>query len=85
MSVSLHIDRLVLDGIELSGRERIDLKRAVRSEIARSVRDNGLSDELRGMGARPSLRTADIQLRTETSAGRLGVLLSRSVYRSIGK
>jgi hypothetical protein len=79
MSIHINIDRLVLDGITISQRERPLLQVAVESELARLLAEGGLSRSLGSGGAYPTLAAAPIQL-TSQHPTHLGQQIARAVY-----
>jgi hypothetical protein len=84
MNISFHIERLVLDGIDISQRERPLLQMAVESELARLLVEGGLSRSLSSGGAYPTLATAPIQL-TDQHPAHLGQQIAQAVYGGIGR
>jgi hypothetical protein len=85
MSVRIHIERLVLDGLPLSPADGPRLRAAVAAELARLVAAGGLSPavlasaRLRGVAGGP-LRVAE-----GGTAGELGTGIARAVYVGIGQ
>lgn len=85
MNVKLHIERLVLEGINLAPHEHKPLQAAVEAELGRLLSAGGVSQELAGGIALPSLRTGDIQLGNRTGPVQLGGQIAQAVYGGIGK
>ena len=50
MNVELHIERLVVEGIDVPPGERDLLHETVRTELARLLASTGVSPELTGLG-----------------------------------
>jgi hypothetical protein len=85
MNVRLDIDRLVLEGLELSAHDRVHLRAAAETELTRLLSDRGLSPDLSRGIAVPSLRGADIAVARDASAADIGVAIARSVAGGVGK
>lgn len=81
MSIQVTIDRLVLEGIELSQRERPLLETAVITELTRLISEGGLPHQA-GVAyrERPS---NPIQVTADTT--QLGQQIARSVYGGINQ
>jgi hypothetical protein len=84
MSISIHIERLVLDGVNIPQPERPLLQTAVESELARLLVEGGLSRSLGSGGAYPTLPAASIQL-TDQRPTHLGQQIAQAVYGGIGR
>ena len=84
MNVNVHIERLVLDGIDLPRYDRAALKASVSAELARLLADGGLSSSLRAGGAVPSLPAGGIQLAAQSEPTHLGQQIARAVYGGLG-
>jgi hypothetical protein len=85
MNVSLHIERLVLDGMSLSARERAVLGTAVTTELTRLISENGLPATLPASGTVPSIPAEAIQLGGEHNPAQLGQQIARAVYGGNGR
>ena len=84
MIITVYIERLILDGIDLGPRESARLKAAVEGELSRLLRNGGLASSLQSGGAFPSVRADSIQVSANGNPSRLGKQIARSVYRGIG-
>ncbi len=84
MNLSIHIERLILDGLTLTSNQRRLVQAAVEMELSQLLAAGGLSPELSAGGARPSIRAGDIQLTNDTHPARLGRQIARAVYGGIG-
>ena len=84
MHIELHIERLVLEGLAASPRERVLVQAAVETELARLLAEHGLSRELAGGIALPSLGAESIELSPGDDPWRLGEQIARAVYGGIG-
>jgi len=84
MNVALHIERLVLDGFELSPAERRRLQASVTAELTALIRTSGLREEFETGIAVPSVRAEMIHSAGSADPERLGRQIARSVYSGIG-
>src|SRR5207248_155653 len=84
LRIELHIERLSLDGLSVSPRERALVLSSVEAELSRLLAEGGLSHELLGGGALPSLRAGDLRLTAGSDARHLGMQIARAVYDGIG-
>lgn len=85
MSINLHIERLVLEGVELGPGQERPLRAALEGELARLLGAGGLAPELRGGGAVPRAGAGALG---PGAAGEgpaaLGRRIARAVYAGIG-
>jgi hypothetical protein len=82
MNVRVHIDRLVLDGLDLPPGSGVALGVALERELARRIAGGGLAPSLLGGIAVPSLGTPPIN-----AAGpprQLGAAVGGALYGAIG-
>jgi hypothetical protein len=84
VKIRLRIERLILDGLPVSGGQGPLVRAAVESELARLIADGGLSRELRSGGAVPGLRGADIRVDQASPPAGLGKQIAGAVYGGIG-
>lgn len=85
MRIELHIERLVLDGLAATPRERTMIRTAVEMELSRLLTEGGLARELAGGVALPSLGVGNIQLTPGGNPWQLGEQIARAVYAGIGQ
>jgi hypothetical protein len=85
MNVNLHIERLVLDGIDVEPAHRPALQAAVEAELGRLLAQGGVGASLAGGGAVPSVRAGGLQMGGEGNPRKLGRQIARAVYGGIGK
>lgn len=85
MSIHLHIERLVLDGIDTGGRPQL-LQAAVEAELARLLGPDAgaLGGALRQGYALPRLSLPDIGLRGGEPAASLGTRIAAAVASGLG-
>ena len=84
MNVELHIDRLVLEGIDLDHAQRPALQAAVEAELGRLLAAGGVGALAAG-GAVPSVRAEGFQMSGDGSPAQLGRQIAGAVYGGIGK
>lgn len=85
MTITLHIERLVLEGIALDRAQSAQLRAAVEAELTRLLTSDGLSGALAQGGAVPDVPAAPIQLAADGDPGALGQQIARSVYSGINR
>ncbi|MGB8702286.1 MAG: hypothetical protein WCD18_22955 [Thermosynechococcaceae cyanobacterium] len=83
-NIQLHIDRLILDGIDIPHAQRPLLQAAVEAELGRLLTEGGLGSEWRSGGAMPSISTPSIQLSPDGNPTQWGQQIAQSVYGGIG-
>ena len=83
MNINLHIERLVLDGVNIDPHQRPLLQKALQTELTRLLTERGLSSSLAQGASMPKLSTADMQL-TGNNPAQLGRQIAQSVYGGIG-
>jgi len=85
MSVQLHIDRLILDGVDITPGQRPLLQAAVATELARLLDAGGLSHELSGGAVLPRVTGSAIRIGGDNTPTQLGRQIAAAVYGGIGK
>jgi hypothetical protein len=84
-SIRVHIDRLVLDGVNVRAADRPHLQAVIEAELARLIATGGLSPALANGGALPSVGAPRIALDADNkNAKHLGTSIARSVYGGVG-
>lgn len=84
MSIRLHIDRLVLDGLPVSSDRSPLVRAAAEAELTRLLGAGGLAGGLAGGAATPFLPAVTVRLVSPVDPGVLGRQIARSVYGRIG-
>lgn len=84
MTIRLHIERLVLDGLALSSRDVAQLGAALEAELLRLILDRGLAPGLAG-AALASLAVPAIHPVAGQGADALGRQIAQSLYRGVGQ
>ena len=83
MNVKLHIERLVLDGVNIASDQSHLLQVSVEAELTRLLMDGGLSPSLAQGTALPSISADNIQL-TNSDPTHIGRQIAQSVYGGVG-
>ena len=83
MNIKLHIERLVLDGVNIAPGQRHLLQASVETELTRLLNNGGLAPSLVEGIALPRISTSGIQL-TSNNPTQIGQQIAQSVYGGIG-
>lgn len=83
MNIKLHIDRLVLDGLDFSPDQQQVLQTSVVNELTRLLREGGVAPHLAGSIALARLSAGDIRV-TDNRPAQLGRQIAQSVYGGVG-
>jgi hypothetical protein len=84
-NVELRIERLMLDGIPLTGLGPRSLQAAVESELAILLGKGGVANRLIGGTTVPGIRVAPIHLYVDIRPTTLGRQIAGAVYKGIGR
>jgi hypothetical protein len=82
-AITLHIDRLLLDGLPLSRADGARLQVAMERELARLLGDGQLHQALSAGVALPVLRLSSIDLSRGMDPGQIGRALARVLHRGV--
>jgi hypothetical protein len=85
MSVRLHIERLVLDGVDVGPGQHQLLQAAVQAELARLLGQGALAPELMAGGAVARLAAPSISMAADATGAQVGTQVAGAVYGGIGK
>lgn len=85
MKITLRIERLILDGIELTPADRPAFQQALEAELARLLAEGGVAPGLAGGMAVPAVRAGGFEMSGGGDPVRLGKQVASSVYGGIGK
>lgn len=85
MNVSLHIERLVLEGLDIAPGQRHLLQSAVEIELGRLLTEGGVASEIAAGGALSTLAGNSMQLHHGNGPAELGRKIAGAVYGGIGK
>ena len=81
MNISLHIERLVLDGLPVSAAQAPLVQAAVEAELMRWLASQPIAPA--SSTALASVTAGDIQTRPSAPARELGGAIGRSIFRSL--
>ncbi len=84
MKINLHIERLVLDGVDIAPSQRHFLQASVTTELTRMLTEGGVSSSF-ATGNALSRTTADCIQLTTNNPEQLGQQIAQSVYGGIGR
>jgi len=85
MTVNIHIERLVLDGLSVPYHQQEQLQAAVEMELGRLLTTNSLANGLKQGGAVSHISVGDIQLTDENNPTDLGQQIAQKVYEGISR
>lgn len=85
MTIQVHIERLVLEGLPVTSLHGPLIQQAVEKELARLLATRGLADEFRRAGAMPRVRAGNVQLGKDQRPTGLGQGIARAVHEGIGR
>ncbi|OGB24077.1 MAG: hypothetical protein A3I66_11425 [Burkholderiales bacterium RIFCSPLOWO2_02_FULL_57_36] len=80
--VTLHIERVVIDGVPLTGAQAAQLRAALQGELTNLLERDGAGFLLQG-GAMPRSTAPAIQVFAPVRPAELGRQIARSVYASL--
>ena len=83
MSIHFHIERLVLEGLPLTGREMHHFEVAFCEQLRTLLRTDALPAALSSGGAYPKLRAEAIRFSAEGAAASVGQQSASSVYGAL--
>lgn len=84
MNIRLHIDRLILDGLDLAYADRGRLAAAVEAELSRLISEGGLAADLSSGAALDALSGASILAPAGLSVDQMGARIAQGVYGGLG-
>lgn len=84
MNIELHIERIVLDGLQVAPRDRAHLQAAVEAELTRLLATGGLRSELLSGGAMRSLGAGEIHVTNNMGPLHLGNQIAQAVHGGVG-
>jgi hypothetical protein len=85
MNVNLHIERLVLEGFPLDGRDAALVQAAVRVELTRLFAQNEAGPASLASAAVPRLQAAPMRVSGAETPQRLGAAIAQSVCGAVAK
>jgi hypothetical protein len=85
MNINLHIERLILYGVDVPHSQRRLLQASVESELTRLFIKGGVPQHLASGSALPHVPASPIHMVGDSDPVRLGRQIATSVYAGIGK
>ena len=85
MSVHVHIERLIVEGLPVDSGDGTRIGAAVERELARLLKAGGLGCELRVGGSQARVRGGTVTLAARTPPTSLGVGIARAIHEGIGE
>jgi hypothetical protein len=82
MNITVHIERLVLDGVPVAPADRPVLQAALESELGRLLRTGRLPADL-SSAAVPGVAGGDVRLAASDTAARTGRRIAGSVHAGL--
>ncbi|MBN2358791.1 MAG: hypothetical protein JXR83_05015 [Deltaproteobacteria bacterium] len=80
MNVTLHIERLILDGLAVSPGERGQVRAAVEAELARLIAERGPAEGWVSGGAIPSVTAGTVEWQAGDGPAALGTRVGQAIY-----
>ncbi|WP_413173208.1 hypothetical protein [Anabaena azotica] len=84
MNINLQIDRLILEGVDLSPRQRRQLQAAVETELSRLMTVNGVPARLQNGGNIPKL-PASLNITNNSQPSLMGEQIAQSIYTGLNQ
>jgi hypothetical protein len=84
MKINLHIERLVVDGVNIAPGQGHLLQAGIESELARMLTEGGLSPDFTRSLALSRLSTSAVQMPEAGNPKHVGEEIAKSVYGGIG-
>jgi len=85
MTINLHIERLVLEGLPLTRAQGPLVQQAVELELARLFAGTGVGPAFRSGGTVPRTSGGPMQFAQEATPGQLGTQIAQSVHDGLSK
>lgn len=84
MNVSIHIERLILDGVPVSAHDSARMQAGVEAELSRLLSESGLPGELSRGGNWTTVRASSLQFGSSGHAGETGADIGAGIYSVLG-
>jgi hypothetical protein len=84
VNIQLHIDRLVLDGLDVAYADRSQLAASMEVELSRLLSAGGMSSDFTSGVSLATLNADSIQVAPGASADHLGLQIAQAVYGGVG-
>ncbi|MEA5513590.1 hypothetical protein [Nodularia sp. UHCC 0506] len=84
MNINLQIDRIILEGVDLSLRQRRQLQAAIETELSRLMTVNGVPQSLQNGGNIPKL-PASLNITNNFQPTLMGAQIAQSIYTGMNQ
>jgi hypothetical protein len=84
MNISVHIERLVLDGLSLDARQASTIEAGIVRELHALLKAGGLAPDLVRGGALAALPDGSVRLAGNDAPGRTGGRIAGAIYAGLG-
>jgi len=85
MTINLHIERLVLEGLPLTQRQGPLVRTAIERELVRLLASDGIAPGLMSGAAMPNAPGGAMQFAKEASPRQLGTQIAQSVHEGLAE
>jgi hypothetical protein len=85
MNISIHIERLILDGLPIAHRDRSHVQASIEEELARLLTTGSLAVDLRTPGMLTRLTGGILELTHNEDPHLLGQQIAHAIYGGIGQ
>lgn len=85
MNISVHIERLILDGLTIPPGQPGLLQATIEAELSQSLAADGLASGLLTGGAMPYIRGGNVQLTSQASPFDLGQQIAQAIYGGLNQ
>ena len=85
MNINLHIDRVVLEGLNIQAHERSFVEASLKTELVRLFAAGGVSESVIAESTLGRISASGIRLTENNDASNLGEQIAQSIYGEIGK
>jgi len=85
MTINVHIEQLVLDGLSVPYHQQPLLQEAFEVELGHLLTTNSLPNGLKQGGAISNISTGDIKLKNGSDPTHLGQQIARAVYEGVNR
>ncbi len=83
MNIRMHIDRMVLDGVEIAPDQRHVLQAAVEAELIRVLTESGIPADFHRVGNPARILAPPLDLKSSPDAKVFGAQIGAEVYSAI--
>jgi len=85
MNINVRIERLVLEGLDITHDQRAKVIAAVETELTHLLTEGGLTSGFQSETSVPVVRANQVNIGRDTPPDRLGRQIAEAVYGGIGR